>query len=89
MNQQTFEALEYNAILTQIASYTRTDAGKETVLELKPLENRKQIEAKLAEVMEAMTILERSGSVPIHSLGEMEHFIKQGKKRTVCPSRSI
>lgn len=52
MNQQTFEALEYNAILTQIASYTRTDAGKETVLELKPLENRKQIEAKLAEVME-------------------------------------
>ncbi|MBM7839701.1 MutS2 family protein [Alkalihalobacillus xiaoxiensis] len=80
MNQQTFEALEYNAILTKIASYTRTDAGKETVLELKPLENRKQIEAKLAEVMEAMAILERSGSVPIHSLGEMEHFIEQGKK---------
>lgn len=27
-----------------------------------------------------MAILERSGSVPIHSLGEMEHFIEQGKK---------
>ncbi|WP_353625650.1 hypothetical protein [Bacillus sp. JCM 19041] len=51
MNQQAFEALGFHDILTEIGSFARTAAGKQTIIDLKPLQDRKQIEQKLAEVL--------------------------------------
>ncbi|WP_078393159.1 endonuclease MutS2 [Shouchella patagoniensis] len=80
MNQQAFEALGFHDILTEMASYARTEAGKQTIIDLQPLQDRKQVEQKLAEVTEALGILTRSGSVPIHSLGEIDQYLEQAKK---------
>lgn len=80
LNSQTMEALGYYQILNEIAQYARTNRGKETLLSLRPTQNKKKIEHSLHEISEAMNILAISGSVPIHSLDQIEHYIEQAKK---------
>ncbi|MCS0542953.1 hypothetical protein NXY55_23535, partial [Aeromonas veronii] len=80
MNTQTMEALGYYQILNDIAQYARTNRGKETLLSLRPTQNKKRIEHSLHEISEAMNILAISGSVPIHSLDQIEQYIEQANK---------
>lgn len=80
MNQQTIEVLGYLKILEEIASHAKTNLGKETIGEMKPLQNKRRIDQALEEVVEAMEILQISSSVPLHTLDEMIYYLKQGKK---------
>ncbi|MEH7384866.1 endonuclease MutS2 [Bacillus sp. JJ1521] len=80
MNTQTMEALGYYQILNDIAQFARTNRGKETLLSLRPTQNKKQIEHSLQEISEAMNIIKISGSIPIHSLDQIGHYITQAKK---------
>lgn len=74
------EALGYYQVLNDISQFARTIRGKETLLSLRPTQDKKKIENSLHEILEAMNILAISGSIPIHSLDQIGHFIAQAKK---------
>ncbi|WP_010677654.1 endonuclease MutS2 [Bacillus timonensis] len=80
MNTQTMEALGYYQILNEISQFAKTNRGKETLLSLRPTQNKKKIEHSLHEITEAMNILAISGSIPIHSLDQIGQYIDQAKK---------
>ncbi len=74
------EALGYYQILNEISQFAKTNRGKETLLSLRPTQNKKKIEHSLHEITEAMNILAISGSIPIHSLDQIGQYIDQAKK---------
>lgn len=76
MNHETFKVLEFERIKERIAEFTLSDSGKEKVLNIKPSSNIKQIESWLDEVTEAVEILKKSASVPIHGLDGIEILLK-------------
>ncbi|WP_040208678.1 endonuclease MutS2 [Neobacillus jeddahensis] len=68
MNQHTFNALEFQQIKETIAAFALTKEGKDKIANLSPSTNIKQIEAWLDEISEAVEILKKSSSVPVHGL---------------------
>ncbi|MDP4169580.1 MAG: endonuclease MutS2, partial [Bacillota bacterium] len=71
MNTTTFHTLDFEKIKEEIASYALTAEGKEMVTKLYPSINIKQVEALQEEVSEAVEVLKRSTSVPVHGLDGM------------------
>jgi len=80
MNQQTMDVLGYGTILEEIASYAKTNLGKQTIAALRPMHDKRRIEQSLQEIAEGIKIAEKSSSVPIHTVDDMLLYIKQGKK---------
>ncbi|UTR07155.1 endonuclease MutS2 [Alkalihalobacillus sp. LMS6] len=80
MNQQALHDIGFTDVLEQIAGYTRMERGKETVLRMQPVFNKDQIEHKMIEVQEAIEVLKRSGSVPIHVVDDIAQMLTQAKK---------
>ncbi|PFP26853.1 DNA mismatch repair protein [Bacillus sp. AFS073361] len=80
MNQHTFTTLEFQQIKETIASFALTQEGKEKIECLTPSTNLKQIEAWLDEVSEAVEILKKSASVPVHGLDGMDALLKNMNK---------
>lgn len=80
MNQHTFNTLEFQQIKEAIASYALTIEGKEKIECLSPSTNLKQIEAWLDEVFEAVEILNKSASVPVHGLEGMNAILNSMNK---------
>ncbi|MFS0785495.1 endonuclease MutS2 [Shouchella sp. 1P09AA] len=80
MNQQALHDIGFTDVLEQIAGYTRMERGKETVLRMQPVFNKDQIEHKMIEVQEAIEVLKRSGSVPIHVVDDIAQMLPQAKK---------
>ncbi|WHY90119.1 endonuclease MutS2 [Neobacillus cucumis] len=80
MNQHTFKTLEFQQIKEQIAQFALTDEGKEKILTLIPSNHLKQIEAWLDEVSEAVEILKKSSSVPVHGMDGMKQLTLQLNK---------
>ncbi|MGD6802866.1 endonuclease MutS2 [Rossellomorea vietnamensis] len=82
MNENTFKQLDFQRIKEEIASYALTDSGKGLVKSLSPSFNKKQIAAWLDEVTEAVEILNKSESVPIHALDGIELILSGMNKGT-------
>ena len=80
MNQQTFQVLDFLKIKETVAAYSLTEEGRRRILELVPSINLKQIEAMLGEVTEAVEILKKSASVPVHGLDGVELLMKSINK---------
>ncbi|MFB5194385.1 endonuclease MutS2 [Neobacillus sp. KR4-4] len=80
MNQHTFTTLEFQQIKKTIASFALTQEGKEKIECLTPSTNLRQIEAWLDEVSEAVEILKKSASVPVHGLDGMDALLKSMNK---------
>ncbi|MBU8919950.1 endonuclease MutS2 [Bacillus sp. FJAT-29953] len=83
MNQHTFNVLEFKQIKETIAGFAMTKEGKAKIEGLTPSSNKKQIEAWLDEVTEAVEILEKSASVPVHGLDGMEQMLSNLNKGVV------
>jgi len=83
LNTYTFKVLEFAMVKESIASYTLTSAGRNEVLRLTPSTNVKQIETWLDELSEAVEIMNKSTSVPVHGLEGME-LILQGLNKGVA-----
>jgi DNA mismatch repair protein MutS2 len=75
VNQHTFQVLEFEQIKETIAGYCLTNEGKQKIYNLSPSTNLKQIEAWLDEVSEAVEILTKSASVPVHGLDGMDQLL--------------
>lgn len=82
MNTHTFKVLEVQGIKQKIAEFALTNEGKEKIYNLVPSTHLKQIEAWLDEVSEAVEILKKSSSVPVHGLGGMEQILSKLNKGT-------
>lgn len=80
MNQQTYESLGLNTILTRVSDFAHTDRGKETILSLQPSNDQKRLERMHEEVKEARAIIDSHSQVPIHTLGDIQAMIDQGNK---------
>ncbi|MGX6444141.1 endonuclease MutS2 [Neobacillus sp. K501] len=80
MNQHTFSVLDFQQIKEMIAQYALTNEGKEKINHLSPSAHLKQIEAWLDEVTEAVEILTKSSSVPVHGLSGMELILNKLNK---------
>ncbi len=65
-----------------MAEFALTAEGKEKIYNLTPSTHLKQIEAWLDEVSEAVEILKKSSSVPVHGLGGMEQILSKLNKGT-------
>ncbi|WP_071458468.1 endonuclease MutS2 [Bacillus massilinigeriensis] len=72
MNEKTLEILEFHKIINTLSGFALTEEGKRELAKLAPSTNKVQIEMQLDEVTEAVRILEKSSSVPIHSLDGLE-----------------
>ncbi|WP_284035940.1 endonuclease MutS2 [Neobacillus sp. 114] len=83
MNQHTFNVLEFKQIKETIAGFAMTKEGKAKIEGLTPSSNKKQIEAWLDEVTEAVEILKKSASVPVHGLDGMEQMLSNLNKGVV------
>jgi DNA mismatch repair protein MutS2 len=83
LNQHTFQVLEFEKIKSCIADFALTKEGKRKIECLTPSTNQKQIEAWLDEVSEAVEILKKSASVPVHGLEGMELLINNMNKGVV------
>ena len=80
MNKHTFKSLEFQQIKTIIANFALTKEGKEKIECLTPSTNKRQIEAWLDEVSEAVEILKKSASVPVHGLDGMDILLNNMNK---------
>ncbi|MEH7307682.1 endonuclease MutS2 [Neobacillus drentensis] len=80
MNQHTLNILEFQQIKDIIANFALTKEGKEKIECLTPSTNLKQIAAWLDEVSEAVEILQKSASVPVHGLDGMDALLNNMNK---------
>ncbi|HLO12312.1 MAG TPA: endonuclease MutS2, partial [Pseudoneobacillus sp.] len=80
MNQHTFQVLQFEEIKEAISTFALTKEGKTKIRCLTPSTNQKQIEAWLDEVSEAVEIIKKSASVPVHGLEGMEQLLNNMNK---------
>ncbi|MYL30288.1 endonuclease MutS2 [Halobacillus halophilus] len=89
MNEQTFQVLEYDAILQRVAEHAHTEPGKKTILELRPIYDQRRLEVMHKEVEEAKAILATQSRVPLHTLGDIQGMLEQGKKGLYLQPRQL
>lgn len=75
MNKTAIEMLEYNKIRALLADYAITEKGKELINHLEPAIDKQVIEHLLKETAEAKAIINKSSSVPLHSLVGIDKII--------------
>ena len=86
MNSTAMKILEYDKIKDLLKTFTVSAMGKDLIDRLEPSLNINTIMPWMNETTEACAILQRSGSVPIHSLNGVENIIgKLGKSITLLP----
>lgn len=76
MNVMTMQSLEYEKIKGHVREYAMSFIGRQHVDDMQPLTDVVTIRTLLDEAEEAQRILATGGSVPIPSLGGMEHLLE-------------
>ena len=86
MNLTAIKILEFDKIKDLLKTYTVSAMGMELIDRLEPSLNINTIMSWMNETTEACAVMQRSGSVPIHSLTGMENVAgKFGKDITLLP----
>lgn len=86
MNLETMKLLEFDKIKMQLKEYAYSDLGKTLIEKLMPSVDVHIISIWMKETTEACAILNRSASVPIHSLTGVENILgKLGKGTNLQP----
>lgn len=86
MNSTAIKILEFDKIKNLLKNYTVSNLGRDLIDKLEPSLNINTILSWMNETSETCAILQRSGSVPIHSLNGMENiFGKLGKGNNLLP----
>lgn len=86
MNQNTLEILEFEKIRTELKGYALSDRAKDIIEKLEPSLDKKKIEYWLHETTETRNIVDRSSSVPLHSLTGIDKIReKLGKTAALQP----
>ncbi len=86
MNTNTINILEYNKIKETLKGYAMSEMAKERIDKLESYVDIKLIERHLEETTEARAIVDRSSSVPLHSLTGVKNIKeKLGKGGNLSP----
>ncbi len=86
LNSTAIKILEFDKIKDLLKTYTVSNLGKDLIDKLEPSLNVDTILSWMNETTEACAILQRSGSVPIHSLNGIESIVgKLGKNMSLLP----
>lgn len=83
MNQNTIKLLEYDKIKQELMQYAITDKGRKQIVGLEPSIDLIQINRWMNETTEARQIIEKSSSIPLHSLSGIEGILSKLGKATV------
>jgi DNA mismatch repair protein MutS2 len=75
LNEKTFQTLEFNSVKQELTRFALTEEGKRELMNMIPTTNIRQIDMRLDEVTEAVRILEKSASIPIHALDGVENIL--------------
>ncbi|MHB8985979.1 MAG: endonuclease MutS2 [Eubacteriales bacterium] len=86
MQRETMVLLEYDKIIERLSGFAVSEPAKKIIRSLEPSIHKEVIEARLAETTEARAILDRSSSIPLHSLTGIEEILeKPVKGMTLLP----
>ena len=88
MNQNALEILEFEKIRTELKGYALSDMAKEVIDKLEPSLDKRKIERWLLETTEARNIVDRSSSVPLHSLTGIDKIKEKLGKLLLCSLKS-
>lgn len=80
MNNKTFEVLEFNKVLELLSEFAMSEKAKIRARELTPITDEGKIKRWLNETSEACTIIEKSSSIPVHSLHGVEQILTLADK---------
>ena len=83
MNQNAIKTLEYDKIKEKIMGFAITEQGKEHIRKLTPAIDLYTIEGWMEETTEARAIIDKSSSIPLHSLTGIDRIIEKLSKVTV------
>ena len=73
---KTFEDLEFDKVLIQISSFSITPMAKEIILDLKPIENKENIELSLLITSEFKSSFENDNKIPNHGFETLKKPIQ-------------
>ncbi|WP_197089532.1 endonuclease MutS2 [Bacillus sp. SA1-12] len=80
MNKSAMESLEFNKVTALLSDYAMSEAAKQRAVQLEPIHDEKKIRRWLNETTEACKIIEKSSSIPVHSLHGVEQLIARVDK---------
>ena len=73
---KTYEDLEFDKVLNQISSFSITPMAKEIILDLKPIENKENIELSLLITSEFKSSFENDNKIPNHGFETLKKPIQ-------------
>ena len=89
MNKKTIKILEFDKIKEMLAQYAVAAQGKEAALELEPVRSTAAVKTLLKQTDEAVAVMERHGSSPIHSYHEMRGILARIKLGAVLSMQEL
>lgn len=84
-----FIKLEYNNILSTLASYCKTYIGKNLAENLLPSSKKTEVEKLLSETTEAYNLINQNGSLPMDFLPNIELWIKYLESSQSLSAKSL
>ena len=73
---KTFEDLEFDKVLNQVASFSITTMAKDLILDLKPIEDYDKIKLSLLITSEFKSSFENDNKIPNHGFESLEKPIQ-------------
>ena len=73
---KTFEDLEFDKVLNQVASFSITTMAKDLILDLKPIEDYDKIKLSLLITSEFKSSFENDNKIPNHGVASLEKPIQ-------------
>lgn len=78
--QDVYEKFEFIKIAEKLATFTKTQGGKNKALSLRMFDNSIALERELSFLSEMMSVLDRFGNLPIQVSSDLEYAITLAKK---------
>jgi DNA mismatch repair protein MutS2 len=89
MDEKTLRVLEYNKIIERLASFARSDLGREQALALKPISDPDHIAEWQEETSEAESILAVEGSGFLTSFPDVRQGVRKAEIGSVLSPREL
>ena len=89
MDKISLEKLEYFKILEKVASFCNTYIGKDLALNLLPYTNKNDVDNKLSETLEAVSLIERNSIPPISEIDDIGFYIKALESSNTISAKAL
>lgn len=72
----SLKKLEFDKILEHVSNYCKTYIGKNYVSELRPLQDKKEIQKMLDETSQGVVLIQRNSAPPLGEIADIEIYLK-------------